>query len=315
MIKMFKGKFILLLTFVVVLAGCTDKPSTMDYLPPALGSVSVTPYTSYAILKCGIEGDTESILACGFEINQIQSESSAIQISGRIQDSIITAAANNLTAKTDYAVTAFIDNGLSRIYSESVRFATADVPEEDYCHFEDELFEQVILSKCDKNKDGKVSEEEALLIDHIDNLPRDVWSLNGIEQLKNLQQFSCEGCQLNYLDVSRNSNLTFLDCSYCKLDSIKITGLSQLLEFHCNDNNLTSIDFTGCSSLSWIVCCSNHISILDITPCNKEIRNLHCAPMNDADGKNLLKTIYVLSDQSVPLNQLPNQTSVVVIGN
>ena len=312
---MLKGRFILIWAIVTILAGCNDKPSTMDYLPPVLGSISVTPYTTYAILKCDIEGDTESVISCGFEINTVQSDSSAIQISGHLQDNFLTASANNLTPKTDYVVTAFIDNGQSRIYSESVSFTTAEIPVDDYCHFEDELFEKFILSKCDNNKDGKVSKEEALFVFDLDMLPKEIWSLKGVEYLKNVQELTCDGCQLTYLDVSCNENLAYLDCSYCQLDSIKITGLSKLNRFHCNNNNLTGIDFTGCSSLSWIICCSNHISILDITPCNKEIRNLHCAPMNDADGNNLLKTIYVLSDQSVPLNQLPNQTSVVVIGN
>ena len=301
----------LILAFAGLLYGCSYTSATMEHLPPVLGNVMVTLSQSYAVFNCKVEGDLGSIASCGFEISST-SEPPLVQLAANVLDSSITAFFEGLSPKTEYEVIAFIDNGKSRVFSERVPFITGDFPVNKTIYFEDKEFENYLLRKFDTDHDGKISESEALNVTELYSLPGNIKSLKGIEFFKNLSDLSTPYCQIEYLDVSANKNLCYLDCSYCKLNTLIISGLSNLARLHCNDNSLTSIDLTGCSALEWIVCCRNRIPTLDISPCSQKISILHCEPMNDSYGNNILKTVYVSKSQIVPRDQLPSQTTVSI---
>ncbi len=104
------------------------------------------------------------------------------------------------------------------IYSLGVK---ADVVIDDN-NFPDENFRSYISSTIDKDKDGKLSDEEITAVKEIMVDRRDITTLKGIEFLTALTYLDCSYNQLTALYLSMNTALTELYCYKNKLDAAAI---------------------------------------------------------------------------------------------
>ena len=90
---------------------------------------------------------------------------------------------------------------------------------------------------------------------------------------------------------------------------------------------MTEIDLSKNPFMRWLICKDNLIEELDVSnnPClsgtnDDQLTGLFCAPMNDAEGNNLLRTLWVSSSQTaipgVTRNRssdcIPNETEIKV---
>ena len=91
------------------------------------------------------------------------------------------------------------------------------------------------------------------LLSAITNLSIDnsgIYSLSGIEELKNLVYLDCGENNIHELNLSRLSKLETLSCYTNKLRSLNVLELENLGQLLCDDNQLTSLDVRGLSKLS-----------------------------------------------------------------
>lgn len=147
---------------------------------------------------------------------------------------------------------------------------------------------------------------------------------------------------LSYLDISSNPNIASLDLSnntylsivHCQKNALSYLDVSQcerLEDLQCYDNNLTSLDLSNNTLLEWLSCSTNRLTSLDVTnntllqslrceqnlittldvSMNSNLDYLYCNDMDDAEGNNLLETIYIADGQNIGSLKKPNETNIV----
>ena len=87
--------------------------------------------------------------------------------------------------------------------------------------FPDENFKEYLLVKYDKNFDDQLSIDEKADVAYIRVSGKNIHSLKGIEQFKNLKGLVCSDNQLTSLDISNNTKIEYLD--------IRMNGLLETL--------------------------------------------------------------------------------------
>jgi Leucine-rich repeat (LRR) protein len=125
-------------------------------------------------------------------------------------------------------------------------------------------------SDADLNDDGEIDIEEALKIISLDVSTRNISSLEGIGNFKNLERLYCLQNEIITLNLQELSNLTFLSCGTNQLSSINIQELENLEYVYCNNNLLTTINVKGLVNLKTLDCNTNQIINLDV----QELANL-----------------------------------------
>lgn len=151
-----------------------------------------------------------------------------------------------------FDVLAEMDDEVFREYCKTAKYALGVLP-------------------IDKNNDGIISIEEALLLTYIDYSGeiqgRKLTSLKGIEYFTELEILYCENNAITSLDLSRNTKLTSLHCHYNQLSALNITGCTLLDDVSCGNNRLTALDVSTNTALRHLLCNENEITMLDASKC------------------------------------------------
>ena len=159
--------------------------------------------------------------------------------------------------------------------------------------------------------------------------------------MPNLTLLSCRNSSddgrggLTELDLSGNAKLSYLDCSYNRLQHLNVKCLPHLSGFHCNHNILEELDVTENPKLQ-VICANancltsidvsnnplltdlhvdeNRIEVLDLSH-NLKLRehDTYLAPMEDEQGNNLLKTLYLASQQRSLAGRAPGETQIIYL--
>ena len=162
-----------------------------------------------------------------------------------------------------------------------------------------------------------------------------LWNLNFIENNissyslpGSLERIACWNNPLGSIDVSGMPNLVDLACANTGLTRLDVTHNPKLLRLAFNDNDIQHIDLSknplleelscwNCAlrslimsnnpRLIMVICWGNQITSLDVSrnpslgshPQEKDC-GLHCSPMEDEFGENLLATLFVAENQYIP---------------
>ena len=156
--------------------------------------------------------------------------------------------------------------------------------------------------------------------------------LTALDVSKNtaLRHLSCRNNQLTSLDVSNNTALSYLHCDRNQLTSLNVSDNTALELLWCHNNQLTSLDVSKNTALEDLACSYNQLTSLDVSK-NTALRHLscynnqltsldvskntalvwlNCDHMNDANGNNLLTTLYMAEGQTIANFNKPDQTEI-----
>lgn len=145
--------------------------------------------------------------------------------------------------------------------------------------FEDAKFRAYCYDSFDTDKDGELSEEEALAVTEIDCRGLGISSLKGISRFKNLEVLRCGMSSKNEsgtnvqlynsitgsLDLSKFPKLEVVDCSQNSIESLNLSGLTKLDSLVCSYNLITSLDVSELESLTMLSCSNNKLTSLDVS--------------------------------------------------
>ena len=141
-------------------------------------------------------------------------------------------------------------------------------------NFPDRVFRSYLQGywkECDKDGDGKLSDEELQNLTIFEtNVDEDsspkIKSLRGIEKLKYLEEVKVYGNSIRgALDISDLSALTRLECGGNKITSIVLPEESRLKVLECSLDPITFLDLKGQTELEELGCPMSSLKTLDLT--------------------------------------------------
>ncbi len=202
-------------------------------------------------------------------------------------------------------------------------------PEKKIVSIPDAKFKAYLVENFDTDKDGEISEDEALKIKEIKCLRKEITSLSGIEHFTNLEilicnenglssidvsknlqlkELSCSNNALKSLDVSKNVLLTKLTCYICGLAALNLGANAELLEVNCSDNKLTVLDVSKNVLLQKLFCQKNDIKTLDLRK-NTALNTLNCQANSN------LTTLYLEKGQSIEFLYIDIPPTIIIYPN
>ncbi len=136
----------------------------------------------------------------------------------------------------------------------------------DLTYVPDDNFEQALIDLgYDDTLDNYVLTQNISSITELVITYKSISDLTGIEDFISLTHLFCDSNQLNYLDVSNNTQLVDLGCTYNQLEELILGNNSNLQIVSCWDNNLTTIDLSGVLNLQYLILQDNQISEIDVS--------------------------------------------------
>lgn len=126
-------------------------------------------------------------------------------------------------------------------------------------------------SRVDTNEDGQIQLSEALAVKglkidtSIMTTTGDIQSVEGLQYFTNLQRLSCNGNQIQSLDVTMMPDLLELNCHHNHLTSIDFSGLLLLDLVRCYHNSIVSMPLDNLPLLRFLNASQNSLGQLDLT--------------------------------------------------
>ena len=151
-------------------------------------------------------------------------------------------------------------------------------------NFPDDGFRDWILSNISGADDGILTDAEIAKVKVInlesklppkDPVTEGLRNLHGIEYFTSLDSLDCAHCQIEHLDVTKNTKLKYLRCSSNPMESIDISKNTLLTSFYCSQNGMSELDVTKNVALKTLVCDGNLFGPLDLSN-NTELEELIC---------------------------------------
>ncbi|MDE5809412.1 MAG: hypothetical protein K2H59_03905 [Muribaculaceae bacterium] len=186
--------------------------------------------------------------------------------------------------------------------------------------FPDENFRKYILDNFDLNKDGVLSEEEALYVKEINvttakETSEKIKTIEGIQYFKNLNMLACENNLLTNLDISKNTSLQVLSCQFNYINKLDISKNTLLTALYCHGNNITDLDVSNNIALGILACDDNPLKNLDISN-NTALYYLSCRnnQLTSLDVSNNIGLYELICDNNhIKSLDLSNCTSFTVL--
>lgn len=154
-------------------------------------------------------------------------------------------------------------------------------------YIKDSVFLDYLLSYCDVDNDGKLTQwdaEHTYIIDigidkshsNISGSFNQITSIDGIDKFINLKYLVCSGNPIKKIDLSKNEQLETLIANKCGLRELNVSNNENLTRLECNNNSIYLIDLKNNPNLLSLDISKNHISSIDISECTK-IKTIDCS--------------------------------------
>ena len=172
----------------------------------------------------------------------------------------------------------------------------------DETNFPDAKFRKYVSTNFDKDKDGKLSQEECDAVTEINvsgtfSTDGGITSLKGVDNFTKLKGLSCEyNSGLTELDISKNTALTYLYCFDTQITKLDVSNNTTLTYLHCANTKISALDVRNNTALTILKCRSTQITSLDVSK-NTVLKELYCGntkiTLLDISKNTKLSTLYV----------------------
>lgn len=254
---------VICLFFVVLLLSCSKSPDPGQFAPPQLGDVRIVSKDCYSlVLQAPVQfaaqmGDALQQMEYGFQILAGEAVE-PVTVRAANEGNMLVATVEGLSSGTGYVCTPFVRKGDFEAMGISTELSTEDP-------FRDANFKSYVLQNFDMDKDGGISQKEALAVDTIKVITENIVDLAGVELFKELLYLYCSGVDedkfkfdvgmegaLAHLDVRANTKLAYLFCYHNKLAELDLRNNVQLKGLDINNTLITSIDLSSNYQLEWL---------------------------------------------------------------
>ena len=192
----------------------------------------------------------------------------------------------------------------------------------------DEVFKRYCAENFDIDQDGKLSMDEAKIVQQIEIINMGILSLEGIEYFSGLRRLDCSNFledrhgnpmenynAIKFIDLSGNSSLVHLDCSFGQIETLNLSRNTELQELNCFVNPLRILDVTKNTKLMTLIATDGYLSALDVSN-NPLLETLYCSQNNlssiDVSNNSKLRALSTGNNPIKSLNVSKNPELVIL---
>ncbi|RXM39545.1 hypothetical protein BOQ62_10215 [Chryseobacterium sp. CH21] len=155
----------------------------------------------------------------------------------------------------------FIISGLSLFFGQKLEF-------------KDKKFEKAVLENFDLNKNGILESQEAGMVSNLFLVQKGITSIEDLHLFKNVKMIVLDDNTISNIVVNNLDQLELFSCTGCKISSFKAENLKNLTSLYLDNNLLASISLTGIPKIDQLTLSLNQLKTIDLTQF-KRLRKLN----------------------------------------
>lgn len=181
-------------------------------------------------------------------------------------------------------------------------------------------FDGIFDDDVDTNNDGEVQISEALAVQVLGLVGKEIFNMRGIEEFVNLTTLIANYNNYDQIDTSTMADLQVLVVAFSQLESLDVSQNLQLKRLELDFNHIENLDVSNNLMLEKLWLTFNEVTQLDVSA-NVNLINLNADSNNlsslDVSANTALEYLAVDNNEltEIDLSANPNLTFVDVYGN
>ncbi|WP_343686711.1 leucine-rich repeat domain-containing protein [Chryseobacterium gleum] len=162
--------------------------------------------------------------------------------------------------------------------------------------FKDKNFEKAVLGNFDQNKNGILESQEADRVINLFLVQKGITSVEDLPFFKNVKMVILDDNIIPDIAVNNLSQLELFSCTGCKISSFKAENLKNLRSLYLDNNLLESISLMEIPKIDQLTLSLNQLKTIDVTRL-KVLRKLNLEHNKlqkiDITGNEVLQTLNI----------------------
>ncbi|MFS4471214.1 leucine-rich repeat domain-containing protein [Chryseobacterium sp. T20] len=189
--------------------------------------------------------------------------------------------------KTKIFTVIFIILGLSLFFGQKLEF-------------EDKNFEKAVLENFDLNKNGILEAQEAGMVTNLFLVQKGITSTEDLHLFKNVKMIVLDDNVISNILVNNLDQLELFSCTGCKISSFKAENLKNLTALYLDNNLLENISLAGIPKIDQLTLSLNQLKKIDLLQL-KTLRKLNLEHNKlqkiDISGNLALQTLNIMGNK------------------
>lgn len=166
--------------------------------------------------------------------------------------------------------------------------------------FKDKNFEKAALENFDLNKNGILESPEAGLVTNLFLVQKGITSTEDLSFFKNVKMVVLDDNRISNIVLNDLSQLELFSCTECKISSFKAENLKNLTSLYLDHNLLESISLAGIPKIDQLTLSLNQLKTINLNQF-KVLRKLNIEHNKlqkiDISGNPALQTLNIMGNK------------------
>ncbi len=166
--------------------------------------------------------------------------------------------------------------------------------------FKDKNFEKAALENFDLNKNGILEPQEAGMVTNLFLVQKGITSVEDLQFFKNLKMIVLDDNIIPNIAINNLAQLELFSCTGCKISSFKAENLKSLTALYLDNNLLENISLAGIPKIDQLTLSLNRLKEIDVLQF-KTLRKLNLEHNKlqkiDISGNPALQTLNIMGNK------------------
>lgn len=166
--------------------------------------------------------------------------------------------------------------------------------------FKDKNFEKAVLGNFDLNKNGILESQEAGMVTNLFLVQKGITSTEDLHFFKNVKMIVLDDNAIPNIVLNNLDQLELFSCTGCKISSFKVENLKNLSALYLDNNLLEGISLKGIPKIDQLTLSLNQLKTIDLAQL-KVLRKLNVEHNKlqkiDISGNPVLQTLNVTGNK------------------
>lgn len=166
--------------------------------------------------------------------------------------------------------------------------------------FKDKNFEKAVLENFDLNKNGILESQEAVMVTNLFLVQKGITSTEDLHLFKNVKMIILDDNTISDIVVNNLEQLELFSCTGCKISSFKAENLKNLTALYLDNNLLENISLAGIPKIDQLTLSLNQLKEINLLQL-KTLRKLNLEHNKlqkiDISGNLALQTLNIMGNK------------------